>query len=228
MFTSKRSKEMLKKFVTNLHNSTKRKYLDRMIDNKVFCMKIAKKYDQKYWDGNRRFGYGGYKYIPGRWTSVAQKLIKHYKLKSDSKILDVGCGKGFLLYEMLKIIPDLKIYGLDISNYALKKNFKNKNLKLYLHKAEKKYPFKSNFFDLVISINTLHNLKIFDLKKAISEINRVGKKKYIVVESYKNDKQLFNLQCWALTCQTFLSKEEWQWLYKTLKYTGDYEFIYFN
>jgi len=199
-----------------------------MLDNKVFCMKEAKKYGRNYWDGKRRFGFGGYKYIPGRWKSVAKKLIKNYNLKPGSKILDVGCGKGFLLFEMIKIIPDLQIHGFDISEYALKKNFKNKNLKVFKHKAENKFPYKSNYFDLVISINTLHNLKLFNLQQSIKEIERVGRKKYIVVESYKNDKQLFNLQCWALTCQTFLSKEEWIWIYKNLNYSGDYEFIYFN
>ena len=214
--------------ISKLHNSTKRDYLSRMINDKVNCMKEAKKYGQKYWDGNRKFGYGGYRYIPGRWTNVARKLIEKYKLKPGSKILDVGCGKGFLLYEMLKLQPDLIIYGFDISNYALKRVKKIKNLRTFQYKAEKKFPFKKNYFDLVISLATLHNLKLFDLTKSIEEIERVGKKKYIMVESFKNDKQLFNLQCWALTCQTFLSVKEWIWLYKKIKYTGDYEFIFFN
>ena len=89
---------MKKNFISRLHSSTKRNYLSRMVDNKVFCMKEAKKYGKNYWDGKRRFGYGGYRYIPGRWKNVAKKLIKTYKLKAGSKILDVGCGKGFLLH----------------------------------------------------------------------------------------------------------------------------------
>ena len=103
-----------------------------------------------------------------------------------------------------------------------------RNLKVFKHKAEKKFPYKKNSFDLVLSLATLHNLKLFDLTNSIKEIERVGKKKYIMVESFKNDKQLFNLQCWALTCQTFLSVKEWTWLYKKMKYKGDYEFIFFN
>ena len=214
--------------ISKLHNSTKRDYLSRMINKKVFCMKEAKKYGKNYWDGKRKFGYGGYKYIPGRWSNVAKKLIKRYKLESGSTVLDVGCGKGFLLYEMLKLQPGLIIHGFDISNYALKRVKKNRNLKVFKHKAEKKFPYKKNSFDLVISLATLHNLKLFDLTDAIEEIERVGKKKYIMVESFKNDRQLFNLQCWALTCQTFLSVKEWKWLYKKIKYKGDYEFIFFN
>ena len=162
--------------ISKLHNSTKRDYLARMVNKKVLCMKEAKKYGKNYWDGNRKFGYGGYKYIPGRWTNVAKKLIKKYKLKSGSRILDVGCGKGFLLYEMLKIQPDLIVYGFDISNYALKRIKKTKNLRVFKYNAEKNFPFKKNSFDLVISLATLHNLKLFDLTNSIKEIERVGKK----------------------------------------------------
>ena len=219
---------MKRNFISGLHNSTKRNYLSRMKDNKVYCMKEAKKYGKNYWDGKRRFGYGGYKYIPGRWKNVAKKLIKIYKLKAGSKILDVGCGKAFLLYEMLKLQPNLKIYGFDISSYAIKNSIKNKNLKIFKHRAEKKFPFKSKEFDLVISMATLHNLKIFDLENSIQEIERVGKKKYIMVESYKNDRQLFNLQCWALTAETIIDTSSWKWLFKKAKYTGDYEFIFFK
>ena len=215
-------------FITKLHNSTKRNYLERMNDNKIHCMQIAKKYEKEYWDGDRRYGYGGYKYIPGRWRSVAKKLIKTYKLKAGSKILDVGCGKGFLLKEMVILEPKLKVYGFDISKHALKHIDKKLRKNFRKLKAQSKYPYKKNFFDLVISITTLHNLEIFDLKKALKEIERVGKKKYLLVESYRNEKELFNLQCWALTCESFFSETEWKWLYKKFNYSGDYEFIYFN
>jgi|TARA_B100000795_G_C22755956_1_gene421502 ubiquinone/menaquinone biosynthesis C-methylase UbiE len=215
-------------FISKLHNSTNRKYLERMNDNKIHCMDIAKKYEKKYWDGDRRYGYGGYKYIKGRWAIVAKNLIKNYKLKAGSKILDVGCGKGYLLKELLILEPKLKIYGIEPSKHAQK--FIDKQIKknILIQKAQKKLPYKNNYFDLVISLATLHNLEIFDLAKAIKEIERVGKKKYIMLESYRNNKELFNLQCWALTCETFFSKNEWIWFYRYLKYSGDYEFIYFN
>jgi ubiquinone/menaquinone biosynthesis C-methylase UbiE len=216
------------KIINYLHKKTKRNFLSRMNDNKIFCMKISKKYGKDYWDGKRRFGYGGYKYIPGRWEKVANKLIKKYKLNNNSKILDVGCGKAFLLFEIKKILPCIKICGFDISKYAISKSPKNIKKYLFQHKAQNKYPFKKKFFDLVISIGCLHNLKIFDLNNCLQEINRVGKKKYVLVESFRNDKELFNLQCWALTCQAFFSKKEWEYLFKRNNYSGDFEFIYFN
>ena len=150
----------LKNFVTKLHTSTKRNYISRMIDNKIYCMKISKKYGQDYWDGNRRFGYGGYKYIPGRWSNVAKSLIKNYKLTNNSKILDVGCGKAFLLYEIKKLLPKIKICGFDMSKYALNSAKKEIKKSLFFHKAQNKYPFKNNQFDLVISLGCLHNLKM--------------------------------------------------------------------
>ena len=95
------------------------------------------------------------------------------------------------------------------------------------HDISNKLPFKNSYFDLVISLNTIHNLEIYNLTNAIKEIQRVGKKKLIIVESYRNEKELFNLQCWALTCQSFFSKKEWIWLFDNLNYKGDFEFIYF-
>ena len=106
-------------FLQKNHNSTKRNYISRMIDNKVECMKIAKKYGKDYWDGNRRYGYGGYKYIKGRLTPIAKKIIDHFGLNSKSKILDLGCGKGILLYEIMQLLPGIKVQGLEISQHAI-------------------------------------------------------------------------------------------------------------
>ena len=216
------------KLITRLHKSTKRNYITRMINKKVTCMKIAKKYNFHYWDGKRKFGYGGYKYIEGRWTPVAKKLIRIYKLNNKSKLLDVGSGKGFLLYEIKKLLPKIRIFGFDISKHALKNSKKEIKKNLFLHNVKNKFPFKYKQFDLVISLGCLHNLKVFDLEKALKEISRVGKKQYIMVESFRNDKELFNLQCWALTAETFFHVSEWKWSFKKFGYKGDYEFIFFE
>lgn len=218
----------LKNFVTSLHTATKREYIARMVDDKVNCMKVAKNYGKDYWDGKRRYGYGGYNFMPGRWKSVAQALITTYKLGPYSKILDVGCGKGFLLHEMLLIEPKIKAVGFDISSHGIGSATELIKPYLYVHQAQDKYPYADDEFDLVISLGTLHNLRLFDIKAALTEIERVGRQGYVMVESYRNDQQLFNLQCWALTCESFFDEEEWVWLYDYFGYSGDYEFIFFE
>jgi ubiquinone/menaquinone biosynthesis C-methylase UbiE len=199
-----------------------------MNDDKIECMKIASQYSEKYWDGERRFGYGGYKYIPGKWKPIAQEIIKTYKLNNNSKILDVGCGKAFLLYELKLLIPSLNIKGFDLSSYGINHAPEEIKKDLFIHNAENIFPFDKKEFDLIISINALHNLTISGLKNALQECERVGKNSYIAVESYRNEKELFNLQCWALTCKSFLSKKDWLWFFDKTSYSGDYEFIYFT
>jgi len=215
-------------FLTALHKKTKRDYLGRMTEfPKAQAIEIAKKYDQEYWDGDRKFGYGGYKY-DGRWRVVAEAMINHYNLKSGDKILDVGCGKAFLLYEFLNIIPDLEICGIDISEYAIMHS--KQEVKPFLKNANASdLPFEDNYFDLVFSINTLHNLFCYELADAIKEIERVGKKnKYILVESYRNEVEKVNLMCWVLTGECFFTPKEWEWWFSLAEYTGDHSFIYFE
>ncbi len=222
-------KKKLKNYIQKLHNSSKRNYLNRMKNEKVFCMKEAKKYAYNYWDGNRKFGYGGYKYIPGRWQPIAKKMIRDFKLTNNSRVLDIGCGKGYLLYELKLLLPKIKIIGLDISNYAIKNAKKEiKSCIKVFDLRKKKLPFIKKNFDLVLSLGTLHNFRLSELIFALKEISRVSKNSYIMVESYKNDQELFNLQCWALTAEMFLDKNEWIKLFESCNFTGHYEFIYFK
>ena len=214
--------------VTQLHRQTKRDYLARMVDDKVNCMRKAGEYEFDYWDGGRRFGYGGYSYMPGRWKPVAEALIRTYGLKSGDRVLDVGCGKAFLLYEMQLIMPELQLTGFDVSQHGLTGAHPEFKGKLFSHRAQDPYPFADKQFDLVISLATLHNLRVFELQAALSEIERVGRSKYIMLESYRNEQELFNLECWALTARSFFDFDEWVWLYDHFGYTGDYEFIYFE
>jgi ubiquinone/menaquinone biosynthesis C-methylase UbiE len=213
--------------ITPLHKRAKRNYIERMVNEKVRCAEIARRFEFDYWDGDRNYGFGGYKY-DGRWSVVAEALIARYHLASNAKILDVGCGKGFLLYELKKLLPQATVVGIDISDHALKDA--KEEVKPFLRKlaAQDRYPFADKEFDLVFSNTTLHNLLNYDLKKAVMEIERVGKNKYICVEGYRSVEELFNLQCWALTAEVFLRPEEWVWLYQEYGYTGDYEFIYFE
>ena len=213
--------------VTPLHTITSRDYLSRMQDDKVSCMRVARRYDRDFWDGDRRYGYGGFRY-DGRWRPVAEKLIEIYNLAPDAAILDVGCGKGFLLYELLQLLPAARISGFDLSDYAIANAKEEIRDRLFAHRAQDAYPYADQEFDLVLSLTTLHNLQLPDLKSALREMTRVGKHAYLVVEGYRCEQELFNLQCWALTCTAFFTPEEWIWLFSEFDYRGDYEFIYFT
>ena len=213
--------------VTPLHKRTKRDYLARMVDDKVHCMLKAKEYEFDYWDGDRRYGYGGYRY-DGRWKVVAQHLIDHYKLGASARILDVGCGKAHLLHELKQLLPDADVVGFDISAHGLADAPEPIRPHLFRYRAQDPYPWGDDHFDLVISFGALHNLRVFELESAVREIERVGRQKYIMVESYRNELEQFNLQCWALTAEAFFDTAEWIWLYRRFGYTGDYEFIYFE
>ncbi len=216
-------------FVSSVHKSTKRDYVARVVENpKAECATVAKKFDYDYWDGERKYGYGGYRY-DGRWRSVAEKIAEHYQLKMGQSVLDVGCGKAYLLYELTQVVPGLKVQGIDISNYALAHAKEEIQSFLSQGKAQDLSRFTDGSFDLVISLTTLHNLYIFDLFKAVKEIQRVSKgNSYIMVESYRNEEEKANLLYWQLTCECFFTVEEWEWIYKQCGYTGDYSFIYFE
>ena len=215
-------------FVSELHKATKRDYIGRVVsDDKAACACVAKEYGYDYWDGDRKYGYGGYRY-DGRWRLVAQKLAEHYQLKSGQKVLDVGCGMAHLLYELVQMVPGLNVSGIDISQYALEHAKEEIRDRLQYGQAQN-IPFNDNEFDLVISLATLHNLKVYDLRKAIQEIKRVSKKNsYIMVESFRNDKEEVNLLYWQLTCASYYSMDEWEWLYQEWGYKGDYSFIFFQ
>jgi SAM-dependent methyltransferase len=215
-------------FITKVHTSTKRNYVERVVEyDKAECAVVAKQYGKDYWDGDRKYGYGGYRY-DGRWRAIAEKMAQHYGIKSGDKILDVGCGKGYLLYEFTQAVPGVEIVGLDISEYAIQ-NAKEE-VKPFLQAGNATVlPYPDNTFDFVVSILTLHNLYNYELRQALQEIERVGKQnKYIVVESYRNEAEKVNLLYWQLTCQSFYTPQEWEWFFKQSGYTGDYGCIFFE
>ena len=218
-------------FMSVLHKSTQRDYLARVNDPefpKAKAAELAKKFSKDYWDGDRRICYGGYRYLEGRWEKVARAIADHYPLPSNPKILDIGCGKGFLLHDFLKVIPNAEIYGIDISDYAIANSKPEIRDRLQVGNAID-LPWEDNSFDLVISITTLHNLYAYDLDLALREMERVGKQhKYLCVESYRNEQEKANLIYWQVTCEAFNTPEEWQWWFKQTNYTGDYSFIYFE
>ena len=217
--------------MSTIHKSTERDYLARVNDldfPKAKAAALAKQWGFDYWDGDRKICYGGYRYMEGRWEKVAREMVSHYGIKPGDKILDIGCGKGFLLYDFTKVVPGIEIYGLDISEYAIENSKTEIKNQLLVGNATD-LPFEDNSFDFVYSITTLHNLHCYDLDKALREIERVGKKnKYICVESYRNEVEKANLLYWQVTCEAFNTPEEWDWWFKNSGYSGDHSYIYFE
>jgi SAM-dependent methyltransferase len=215
-------------FVTPLHEQIQRSYLRRLMDDKVHCMQVARKFERDYWDGDRRYGYGGYQYIPDRWKPVAEALIERYKLTPGDSVLDIGCGKGYLLYELQKLMPELELFGIDRSKYAIQNKHPKLNAAVMHGRAQHPLPFADKSFSLVISLGTLHNLTLLELAKCLPEIERVGERGYVMVESFRDEAEWFNLCAWCLTAESLMRPEDWEFAYRHFGYTGDYEFIYFK
>ncbi len=215
-------------FISLVHKSTKRDYLERVTEYpKAKAAEKAKEWGYDYWDGDRLTGYGGMRY-DGRWEKVARAMVEHYGIKPGDRILDVGCGKAFLLYDFTQVVPGVEVTGIDISEYAIE--YAKEEVSDQLQVGCASYlPYDDDAFDLVISINTLHNLYTYQLEAALREMERVGKQhKYLCVESYRNEDEKVNLMYWQLTCEGFFTPKEWEWWFNLTDYTGDYSFIYFE
>ena len=215
-------------FVSLVHKSTTRDYLARVTEYpKAEAALKARAWGYDYWDGDRCAGYGGMRY-DGRWLNVAHAMAHHYGLTPGDRVLDVGCGKGFLLYDFTQAVPGIFVTGLDISTYAIE--HAKEQVRPFLQQGHaRQLPFPDKSFDLVVSINTLHNLYNYELFDALKEIERVGRThKYICVESYRSEQEKVNLLYWQLTCTIFCTPQEWQWWFQQAGYTGDHGFIYFE
>lgn len=199
----------------------KRNYDKRMAEKTPEVIKTAKQFGREFFDGERRYGYGGFKY-DGRWKAVVKKIREHYKLPDRAAILDIGCAKGFMLHDFKELMPESTLAGIDVSEYAIRNAMPAVKPFLKVASAEK-LPYPDRSFDLVVSINSVHNLPLGGLKCALSEIQRVCRgDSYITVDAWRNDREKENLFKWVLTAETMMHVDDWKKLFDEIGYTGDY------
>ena len=183
---------------------------------------IARRFGKQFFDGDRRYGYGGFNYSPKFWQPVVPTFVDYWKIGPGFKLLDVGCAKGFMLFDFLQIVEGIEVAGIDISDYAIENAISPVADFVQVANA-KLLPFEDNSFDGIISINTIHNLEIKECFQAIREIERVSKgNSFITVDAYSNSQEKERMMAWNLTAKTILSINDWKSLFNEAGYTGDY------
>lgn len=183
---------------------------------------IARQFGKDFFDGDRKFGYGGFSYNEKYWTNVVHDFVDFYELAKDARVLDVGCAKGFMLYDFQRLFPSMEVFGLDISEYAIENALPEVAPYLTVGNA-KELPFEDSSFDLVISINTIHNLPRDACATALREIQRVtAKNSFITVDAYSTPEEKLRMDAWNLTAKTIMSKSEWSLFFEENGYEGDF------
>lgn len=201
---------------------TKRNVHERGQEKTEEDRRVGRQFGPEYFDGDRRFGYGGYTYNPRFWQPVVPAFKDHFQLHAGSSLLDVGCGKGFMLHDIKEMIPGITVAGIDISPYAIANSLED--VRPFLQAANaNKLPFPDKSFDVVISINTIHNLPLEDCKQSLREIQRVARKgAFITVDAFRTAEEEERMNAWNLTALTFMHVDDWKKLFKEVGYTGDY------
>jgi len=183
--------------------------------------KLSRRFGKDYFDGDRLLGYGGY-YYDGRWKPIVKRFRDYYQLAEDASVLDVGCAKGFMLHDFKQFMPNLTVAGIDISEYAIENAMETVRPFLSVGNA-KNLPYGDKSFDLVVCINTLHNLPFEECKQSVREIQRVSKRHaFIMVDAWRTEEELKRLEKWLLTAQTYMHVDEWKKFFNEVGYTGDY------
>ena len=183
---------------------------------------IARQFGKDFFDGDRKHGYGGFNYQARFWQPVIPTFRDYWGLDANSSVLDVGCAKGFMLHDLAELIPGLSVKGIDLSYYAIINAIEDMRPHVSVANATH-LPFPDNSFDVVISINTIHNLEREECGQALREIERVSRgKSFITVDAYRNSEEQARMEAWNLTAKTIMAVDEWVAFFANCGYTGDY------
>ena len=208
----------------NTHPATKRDYDKRAAEKTPEIINLAKQFGKDFFDGDRKCGYGGYNY-DGRWKAVVERMRLHYNLPDTAAVLDIGCGKGFMVHDFKEVMPHCSVAGVDVSEYAIENAMPSVKPFLKVASAEK-LPYPDNSFDLVIAVNSIHNLPLESCKTALREIERVSRSNsFITVDAWRNEEERENLMKWVLTAETYMHVDDWKKLFPEIGFTGDYHWF---
>jgi len=183
---------------------------------------VARRFGKEFFDGDRCTGYGGFSYNPRFWQPVIPTFQVHFGLTAESSVLDVGCAKGFMLHDLAELIPGITVRGIDVSTYAIENAIES--MRPYVSVADaRELPFDDGSFEVVIAINTIHNLERPDLIRALREIERVKRRgAFVTVDAFRDEEERERMEAWNLTARTILSVDGWKQLFAEAGYTGDY------
>jgi ubiquinone/menaquinone biosynthesis C-methylase UbiE len=205
----------------NSHPKTVRDYEKRAREKTDEDRRIAKQFGREFFDGPRSQGYGGYRY-DGRWKDVARQMMEHYRLPPNAAILDVGCAKGFLLHDFRELYPECTVAGVDVSAYAIDQAMASVKACLKVASGDR-LPYPDKSFDLVISINSIHNLPPERCKQALREMQRVSRgHSYVTIDAWRTEQERQNLLKWILTAESYMHVDDWKKVFQEVGYTGDY------
>lgn len=183
---------------------------------------VARRFGKEFFDGSRDQGYGGFNYHPRFWEAVIPDFQRHFGLKAGDSVLDIGCAKGFMLYDMMRLIPGINVRGIDVSEYAIEHALPE--VKPFVSVGDaRKLPFPDKSFDVVISITTIHNLERDECAVALQEVERVARRgAFITLDAYRDDNEKARMEAWNLTAKTMMHVDEWKAFFRQVGYTGDY------
>src|SRR5260370_35781394 len=151
--------------------------------------RISKQFGRDHFDGDRRYGYGGYNYHPRFWTDTVKYIRDYYHLRDDASILDIGCAKGFMLYDFQQLMPKARLAGVDVSEYAIANALEP--VKPFVREGNAKaLPYPDKRYDLVLAINTIHNLPYVNCRRSLREIQRLSQQNaFVMVDAYRTDEE---------------------------------------
>ena len=201
---------------------TKRNLDERLQEKTEQDRLVARRFGREFFDGDRRNGYGGFTYHPRFWQPVVPTFQDFYGLTAEHSLLDVGCAKGFMLKDFAEVIPGLEVAGIDISEYAISNAVEGTEAVVLVADA-RELPFEDGSFDLVVSINTLHNFQRDGVIQSLREVQRVSRQwSFVVLDAYRDEEERRRIEAWNLTALTVLSTDEWKGLFAEAGYDGDF------